>query len=167
MTFSGLYGDPDALQRRAAALGRDADLLREEAAALRRRSGATAWQGRAAAAARTGLDGDARRLEAVAAVLDAAAAELRAHAREVAHTLARIRAAEVAVRAWFSEQERLVAALAGGVRDALTSPLDSLGDALDRVPWRSWPWRPDRLPSPGSLEWLDVGDLVRRHRGPP
>jgi uncharacterized protein YukE len=153
------YGDPDALDRLAAALDRDAARVRERAAAVRAVPAGAHWRGPAADAFHSSVVREAAALDGAARELDDAAAALRRHAGAVREQLARIRALEHAVTSWFSSQ-------LSRLEHVVTDPLGSLRDLVADPPWASWQWRPDALPVSGAMEWLDVGDYLRT-RGVP
>ena len=160
------YGDPDELERLAARLGARADTVREEARDIRAGAGAARWHGEAASAFTAALERDLAGLEQAARRFEDAAAQLRQHAMDVRETLARIRAVEAAVTGWFTDQARMVERAADALVDAVRDPLSAVRDAVVEPPWSQWPWRPGRLPLPGSKEWLDVGDFLRRQGAP-
>ena len=138
------YGDPDALDAHARALGADAEGVRARARSLEASAATMRWQGTAAQAFRATVERDAARLHRAATELDEAAAALRAHAEQVRATLAQIRAVERAVVGWFEARAR------------------ALGDALqDVAPWGSWSWRPGTLPGSGERAWLSVAADLR------
>jgi uncharacterized protein YukE len=125
------YGDPDALDRLAGALDRQAAHVRERADAIRSLPARAHWRGPAADAFHASVTREALLLDRAAGELEDAARALRAHAATVREQLARIRALEHAITGWFSSQ------------------LSRLGHAVTD------------LPLTGAKEWLEVGDYLR------
>lgn len=152
-----MYGDPQALLRRADELDGRVDDLRQTARGLRARAAETAWMGTAAQAHRDAVDRAARGLERVATRLAQAAEALRDHVRELRRRLAAVEAAEVIAKAWFDAAQGWVRAGADAVADGVRSLLGG----LPAPPWQGWRWTPSTLPPVGHLDWLEVAAQVR------
>jgi uncharacterized protein YukE len=153
------YGDPDRLERLARELEEQAEGIDERRRALRSRAAAVRWEGAGGSAFRVAVGEDATALHESADRLRDAAAELRRHAAEVREQLALIRAIETAARAWFVDQAQALARVAA---ELLADPVAAVRAVVSTPPWERWPWRPDSLPLPGSRDWLEVGDFLRR-----
>ena len=151
-----MYGDPQALLRRACELDDRVEDLQQTARTLRHQAAHTAWVGIAAQAHREAIDQATHRLELAAARLGEAAAALRAHAWQIRHHIAAIEAAEALARVWFHEAEGWLGA---GAHAIVVGVRHLLGDA-PLPPWHGWRWSPSNLPPLGHLDWLNVADHV-------
>ena len=134
--------------------------LRDHALTMINRAQTMDWKSNAAEAFRDRVVDDQARLHHCAEELDGAAATLRAHAETVRERIAEIRRIQKAVTDWFSNA-------AGNVVDAAESiggaVVDAFGDILHgKPPWHDWPFRPDNLPAPDSVDWLKAGEFFRK-----
>jgi uncharacterized protein YukE len=125
------YGDPDALDRLAGALGEQAVHVREQAGSVRSLPARAHWRGPAADAFHASVTREALALDRTAEELEDAAQALRAHAASVREQVARIRALEHAITSWFSSQVSRVEHVFAD------------------------------LPLPGAKEWVEVGEYLR------
>lgn len=149
-----MYGDPERLFALANAVEAKETELRRRVVELRRVAAGTQWQSAAARKHRERLEHDLAAVLRCADRLSTAGDELRAHATVVAERIAMIAAAEREVRQWF-------AAAAGSLARRVDDVLDELGDLADAItPWDGWRWRPESLPVPGHVDWLDAARLV-------
>lgn len=139
-----MAADTEVIRALARAMEEQARAVREEADALVSASHEVLWQGRAAHAMRERMRHRAGRLVATAEQHEEAARMLREHAREV--DLAKERIAEVA---------RRVQALVDGVRERVAGAAEEGAAVLDRAEEQLLGLR---LPPPGSVEWLELGD---------
>jgi hypothetical protein len=148
-----LYGDPDELDRLAGLLRARATAVRQVADDQLRRAQAARWASVSADSYRDRLVADRAAADRAAEHLEQAAATLQVHAQEVRHLLASIAHAEREITDWFSHKTReLVGAIGSAVNHLIHG----------EPPWSGWPYTPQSLPAPGSKEWLNASQFMRR-----
>lgn len=151
--LAGMYGDPGEvravarqLRALAAEVGDSADRLVA--------GHDMEWRSTAASTFRAQLTECTGQVRGCIEELEEAARAVDRHADEVAERLAAIAAAEVWARQQIAglreEAEGLVEGVVGGVRDLA-------GDA-----WNTMRNLPDQLPTPGSVDWLDISERIGR-----
>jgi hypothetical protein len=155
-----IYGDPDELDAVARRLTQRAMIVRQHADDHVRRGQAARWVSTSAQAYRDKVAADRIVTDQAAAEMERAAAVLRAHAQDVRERVAMIARYEREATAWFDRQAR---SLLHRTEDVVTTAGHVIEKAVSgEPPWSRWPFGPLNLPVPGDLQWLEVGQFMRR-----
>lgn len=145
-----MYGNPEELDRLAAALHTQAEGVRDQVRARLAQSEGATWRSAAADAWQERVRQETRQGLATADRMDEAAAALAAHAERCREVLAEIAAVEERVRGWFTDRWRDLQGAGREVAEGADAAVRDLGRGLSQ------------LPPSGDVRWLEVPGLLSR-----